>query len=100
MNAPWYIISDGEKKGPYNEAQLRNLLAIGTIDSDTRIWREGMDRWLPVEQVVELAPLDRLHYVHDSPRWFVASRYALYGVLAVVVLVTLLTGLWLLNQWV
>src|SRR5215469_8006566 len=48
-----YITRDGERFGPYTEADARNYLANGRIRSDDLCWRPGMDTWLPVSQVVQ-----------------------------------------------
>lgn len=39
---------NGQQTGPVTEAQLAQLLAAGTISSDTLVWREGMADWQPL----------------------------------------------------
>lgn len=41
----WFYASNGQQQGPYPEAQLRDLIASGTVRSDTLVWSEGMAGW-------------------------------------------------------
>ena len=41
----WFYASDGQQQGPYPEAQLRDLIARGTVRADTLVWTEGMAGW-------------------------------------------------------
>jgi len=41
----WFYASQGQQQGPYPEAQLRDLIARGTITPDTLVWSEGMANW-------------------------------------------------------
>ena len=43
------------QRGPVSEDELRKLIKDGIISSETRVWREGMDDWLPVSEIPELA---------------------------------------------
>ncbi|MEM6961884.1 MAG: GYF domain-containing protein, partial [Myxococcota bacterium] len=52
--AIWYVVVDGEQQGPYVPAQLSTLLAEGTIDWESYVWREGFDGWKACRDVVEL----------------------------------------------
>jgi hypothetical protein len=48
MNMPnrsWFYASDGQQQGPYPDAQLRELIARGTVTADTLVWSEGMAGW-------------------------------------------------------
>ena len=44
-NRSWFYASDGQQKGPYPEAQLRDLIGRGTVTADTLVWSEGMGGW-------------------------------------------------------
>ena len=44
-NRSWFFASRGQQQGPYQEAQLRALIANGTVTPDTLVWREGMADW-------------------------------------------------------
>lgn len=41
----WFYAANGQQQGPYPEAQLRDLIARGTIRADTLVWSEGMAGW-------------------------------------------------------
>jgi hypothetical protein len=41
----WFFASRGQQQGPYPEAQLRELVASGTINAETLVWSEGMAGW-------------------------------------------------------
>jgi hypothetical protein len=41
----WFYASRGQQQGPYPEAQLRELVAAGTINAETLVWSEGMAGW-------------------------------------------------------
>jgi hypothetical protein len=41
----WFFASRGQQQGPYPEAQLRELVASGTINAETLVWSEGMTGW-------------------------------------------------------
>ena len=43
----WYYAKNGERFGPYEDAQLEGLVAQGTVTADTLVWRDGMDNWQP-----------------------------------------------------
>ena len=44
-NRSWFYASNGQQQGPCPEAQLRDLIARGTVTADTLIWSEGMAGW-------------------------------------------------------
>lgn len=44
-NRSWFYASDGQQQGPYPYAQLRELIARGTVKADTLVWSEGMAGW-------------------------------------------------------
>lgn len=41
----WFYAANGQQQGPYPEAQLRDLIARGTVRADTLVWSEGMAGW-------------------------------------------------------
>ena len=47
MSKDWYYAVEGASKGPVNEKEFDELVAGGTIRSDTLVWQEGMEDWLP-----------------------------------------------------
>ncbi len=44
-NRSWFYASSGQQQGPYPEAQLRDLIARGTVTPQTLVWCEGMAGW-------------------------------------------------------
>jgi GYF domain 2 len=44
-NRSWFFASEGKQQGPCSEAELRELVASGTITAETLVWSEGMASW-------------------------------------------------------
>ena len=53
--ATWYIVVDGEQKGPLPPIQLSQLFAKGSVGLDSYVWKEGFDDWKIAGDVPELA---------------------------------------------
>ena len=52
------VASNGEQYGPYDENQIRSLLAQGRLLSSDLAWAEGMANWRPLAQILlEQAPI-------------------------------------------
>ncbi len=49
----FHIHHQGEQRGPYTSRQVNHLHKCGYIDDDTLYWREGMEQWQPVTEIVE-----------------------------------------------
>jgi TM2 domain-containing membrane protein YozV len=41
----WYYAENGQRKGPIEEAQLRDLANQGLIEGRTLVWTQGMANW-------------------------------------------------------
>jgi hypothetical protein len=41
----WFYADQGQQRGPFPEAELRHLIAHGTVTPDTLLWTEGMAGW-------------------------------------------------------
>jgi hypothetical protein len=41
----WFFASQGQQRGPYPEAELREFIVSGTVGADTLVWSEGMTGW-------------------------------------------------------
>jgi hypothetical protein len=50
----FYLHLQGEQRGPYTIKHIDHLLNSGLISEDSLFWREGLDQWLPVTQLVTL----------------------------------------------
>jgi hypothetical protein len=55
-NRNWFYASEGQQKGPLPEAQLRDLIARGTVRADTLVWTEGMSGWQKAAEIPGLVP--------------------------------------------
>ena len=49
----WYYAEAGQRTGPIPEAELRRLLAAGTIKRESLVWRAGMAGWEPLGNLEE-----------------------------------------------
>jgi hypothetical protein len=43
----WYYAINNSQRGPIGDAMVRELVAIGAIDAQTKVWRDGMSAWTP-----------------------------------------------------
>ncbi len=50
----FYYVSDGEKKGPYLEADFYELVQQGVIDNATYVWWHGLKQWALFGDVREI----------------------------------------------
>jgi len=53
--ATWYIVVDGEQKGPLGPIELSQLFAKGSVGLDSYVWKEGFDDWKVAGDVPDLA---------------------------------------------
>ena len=47
----WFYADNGQQRGPVSEAEFDALVAAGSIQPATLVWREGMEKWLPLAEV-------------------------------------------------
>lgn len=54
MNSPevFYLHISGTQRGPYTMPQIDHLLNSGLIAQETMYWREGLEQWAPVTELV------------------------------------------------
>ena len=52
----WFYAANGQQQGPFGDAQLRDLIANGTVRADTLVWTEGMAGWQKAVEVPGLMP--------------------------------------------
>src|SRR3954470_17592322 len=55
-NRIWFYASGGQQKGPFPEAQFRDLIAQGTVRADTLVWADGMAGWQKAGEEPGLIP--------------------------------------------
>ena len=48
QDSAWYTAVDGQQKGPFTKARLREQLAAGEITEDTFVFTPGMADWEPI----------------------------------------------------
>ncbi len=56
-DATWYIVVDGEQKGPLPPIELSQLFAKGAVGLDSFVWKEGFDDWKVASDVPELTQI-------------------------------------------
>jgi len=47
MSTEWYYAVEGTSVGPVSAQEFDRLVVVGSIRSDTLVWQEGMEDWLP-----------------------------------------------------
>ena len=55
--ASWWYDFGGQQASPETLAGMQQHLAVGRVTAQTRVWRVGMNGWLQLAQVPELATL-------------------------------------------
>ncbi|MBN1946868.1 MAG: zinc-ribbon domain-containing protein [Bradymonadales bacterium] len=53
----WFYVLDGQQTGPVQITDMEAQVAAGQITPDTYVWREGMEDWIHLAEVSELAHL-------------------------------------------
>jgi hypothetical protein len=58
----WYYAVGGERRGPVQDAEMKDLAARGEISGSTLVWQEGMSGWValdksPLSTVVAQGPM-------------------------------------------
>jgi hypothetical protein len=54
MTSSWWYVSNNERKGPVDDEELRRLLVDGRLNSNSLVWKQGMEGWQPAQQIDEL----------------------------------------------
>ena len=47
----WFYAANGQQQGPFPEEQFRDLIARGTVRSDTLVWSDGMAGWQKAAEI-------------------------------------------------
>ena len=47
-----YIVHDGQETGPFSENAARELLAQGGVQETDFAWRTGMEKWMPLSELL------------------------------------------------
>ena len=46
-----WLIEDGEKRGPYEDYEIRERIRRDELSEDVQMWYEGAERWMPAKEV-------------------------------------------------
>ncbi len=49
----WFYAQDSQHQGPFNEAELKEMLAVGKLPRAVLVWKEGMENWAAADTVPE-----------------------------------------------
>jgi hypothetical protein len=61
MNSKVWFLAAGKKKvGPMSTSRVIQRVAAGRVPAGTLAWKEGMDAWLPLEEIEDLACAETL----------------------------------------
>jgi hypothetical protein len=85
----FHIYHLGEQRGPYSARQVNHLYRCGYICDETLYWRDGMEQWQPITEIVE-----RRIRRKRLMKWGVGA-----GVIAVLALLVLLFGSVTRDAW-
>ncbi len=85
----FYLYHLGEQRGPYTVRQVNHLHKCEFIDDDTLYWREGMEQWAPVTQIV----------LHRRKRRRMLGWTLTFGVLAGIALLASFFGPVTMDAW-
>jgi TM2 domain-containing membrane protein YozV len=64
----WYYAENGQRKGPIEESQLRDLANQGVIDGGTQVWTQGMANWAALAETTLGASLGLPPPLGPAPR--------------------------------
>ena len=54
MPDSWYVGKNGNRRGPFTSAQVRQMVATGELKPTDMLWKEGMANWIQASSVTEL----------------------------------------------
>lgn len=55
INQSWFYLDDsGERQGPVSFPELRMLKSEGVVHDETQIFTDGMDKWVPLKEQINL----------------------------------------------
>lgn len=49
MSEKWYYVLAGERQGPAQLAQVKDLYASGTLNDEDYVWYKGLDNWIKIK---------------------------------------------------
>ena len=57
VGAAWFVATNGQQTGPFNDAQVQQQIASGQINATTQVIRQGQTQWQQASACPELASL-------------------------------------------
>jgi rRNA maturation protein Nop10 len=57
IHEEWHVAIHDTPVGPMRRDEVARKIAAGAIERESLAWREGMDDWLPIKHIAELAVL-------------------------------------------
>lgn len=53
----YFVVANGSATGPFDTTTLRNMAAVGSLGTESLVWREGMADWAKASAVNEVASI-------------------------------------------
>lgn len=53
----FYVVINGQQAGPFSIEVLRQMISVGTFNSASMVWRQGLNGWQLASTVADLMPL-------------------------------------------
>jgi hypothetical protein len=63
-----YLLQGGEQTGPFTPEEIRGHLASGALPGDIPAWREGMETWAPINEVLRTLTAELIHPLPRAPK--------------------------------
>jgi len=51
MATAWFYTTKGQKQGPVNSQQLKELALQRVLSPNDMVWKEGMSEWAPASKI-------------------------------------------------
>ena len=51
LEEEWWIGIDGKQEGPFKVAEIKELLALGEVTTNSHVWKNGMGKWKLISEV-------------------------------------------------
>jgi hypothetical protein len=52
----WYYAQGDQRQGPVSDSELDALIAAGTVNENTLVWKDGMANWAPLKEARPAGP--------------------------------------------
>ena len=81
----WFVAYDGERAGPVDVQTLAGMIQSGRLPADVLVCREGMEDWLPANEVIVSRRQSSQTKTAEKPVQSEASNKAVYALGAILV---------------